>query len=126
MAVGMAVTGAFRSGVFTRIRSLATAGINKMIVRAPRQKMDSTSLTLGKILRNPRMHNMPAPNFPQLSSVMHMQIRGGYGSSPSTPVKYQVGLPFFTFSKTFGLDPNHLSSSGISLALHKGRHTNLI
>ena len=126
MAVGMAVTGAFRSGVFTRIKSLATAGINKLILRAPKPKMDSTSLTLGRILKNPRQHGVPAVGFPQLNSLRHMQILGGYGSSPATPVKYQTGIPFFTFAKTSGLEPNHLSSSGISLALHKGRHTNLI
>lgn len=126
MGVGMAVTGAFRTGVFTRIKSMATGGINKMIMRAPKPKMDSTSLTLGRILRNPRMHNAPAPNFPSLSSVRHMHILGGFGSSPSTAVKYQTGLPFFTFGKTSGMHENHISSAGIGLALHKGRHTNLI
>jgi len=126
MAIGMAVTGAFRTGVFTRIKSLATGGINKMIMRAPKPKMDANSLTLGKILRNPRMHNMPAPSFPSLSSIRHMHVLGGFGSSPSTAVKYQAGLPYFTFAKTSGLQENHLSAAGLGLALHKGRHTNLI
>jgi len=114
-------------GAFTRIASLATAGAKSLIKRIPKSKMDMSSLTLGRMLKNPRVQSMRAGwNAPSLSSIRQMTILGGFGSNPSTATKYMTGLPFFTFAKTSGMHPNHASSDGIGLALHKARHTNVI
>jgi len=89
--------------------------------------MDVHSIELGRILNNPRRGmNAPAWSAPGLSAIRHMQTLGAFGSSPSTATKYMTGTPFVTFAKRRGLQANHLSADGLSFALHKGRHTNLI
>jgi hypothetical protein len=123
----MGFTGAAVRGVFTRMRSLATTGAKGLIHRAPRPKMDVGSITLGRMLQNPRRNIFSSNwNLPSTSSIRHMLTLGGFGSSPSTAMKYIVGAPLFVFAKRQGLHENHLSADGIGLALFKGRHSNLL
>ena len=121
------LTGRVVRGAFTRIASLATAGTKSLIRRAPRMKMDIDSISLGRILGNPRRGmNVSSWGAPSLSAMRHMQTLGAFGSSPSTATRYTTGTTFVSFAKKSGLQANHLSTDGLSLALFKGRHTNLI
>jgi hypothetical protein len=123
----MSFTGAAVHGVFTRMRSLASSGAKSFIKRAPKLKMDTSSITLGRILQNPRRNIFQSSwNLPSTGSIRHMMTLGGFGSTPSTPMKYMVGAPLFVFAKKQGLHENNLSADGIGLALFKGRHSNLL
>jgi hypothetical protein len=123
----MGFTGAAVRGVFTRMRSLATVGAKSLIKRAPKLKMDVSSITHGRILQNPRRTAFGHKwNMPSTSSIRHMLTLGAFGSNSNTAAKYMVGAPFFTFAKNSGLHENNLSSDGIGLALFKGRHSNLL
>lgn len=115
-------------GVFTRIASLGTGGGSRALLRmAPKTKMDAGSITLGRLLGNSNTHGMvPGWNAPSPKAMQHMMTLGGFGSTPLGPQKYSIGTPFFTFAKKRGLQPNHASTDGLSFALFKGRHANLL
>lgn len=121
------LAGAMVRGAFTRISSLATTGAKGLLRMAPKTKMDMESLTLGRMLRNPRVGNFGHNwGLPTVSSMRHMMTIGGFGATPSSATKYVAGAGIVTWSKSNGMQPNHLATDGIGLALHKGRHSNLI
>lgn len=121
------LTGAVVRGAFTRISSLATTGARSLVRQAPRLKMDISSISLGRILQNAKKGITTAGwSGPGLSAIRHMQNVGAFGSNPTSSMKYLVGSTFVSFAKRTGLQSNHNSTDGLSFALHKGRHTNLI
>lgn len=120
------LTGRVVRGAFTRISAIATAGGKSLVRMAPKGRMDMGSLKLGRILHNSRRGITSAAwGGPGLSSLKHMQNVGAFGAG-TMATKYVTGAPFVSFAKTVGMQGNHAATEGLSLALFRGRHVNLI
>ena len=107
-----------------RITSLSVSGGRSLLRMAPKAKMTMDSIRLGKILGNSRgIGRVASWGAPTLSAMHHMQTFGGYGERTVSKV---AGAGFVSFSKKTGMQADHLATEGLSLALFRGRHANLI
>jgi hypothetical protein len=61
---------------------------------------------------------------PGVNAMRHLQQVGSFGMNSVS--RHSPGVPFVTFFKNQGMQPNHNSTEGLSLALSRGRHANLI
>lgn len=118
------ITGRLVRGVFTRIGAYGASGAKALIRTAPKNVMNTASLTMGRIAGNMR-RNIPASwSGPGLSALRHVQEIGDFAHRAVT--KYAPGVPWVTFVKNRGMQADALATTGLGLALSKGRHTNLI
>ena len=118
------ITGRLVRGVFTRIGAYGASGAKALLRAAPKEIMQVSSIRMGRIAGNMRKTLYPDWKGPGLSALRHLQQIGSFGMN--TASKYSPGVPWVGFYKNHGLQANHASTEGLSLALFRGRHTNLI
>jgi hypothetical protein len=118
------ITGRAIKGAFMRISSMTATGGRALVRMAPKTKMAMDSIHLGKILGNARGTGKVASwGAPTLSAMRHMHTFGGFGERTVSKV---AAAGFVSFNKRVGMQADHLGTEGLSLALFRGRHANLI
>lgn len=118
------ITGKLVRGVFTRIGAYGASGAKAMVRMTPKNVMNASSLTMGRIAGNMRRNIPSSWTGPGISALRHVQEVGTFAHR--TVSRYAPGVPWVTYVKNHGMQADHVATAGLSLALFKGRHTNLI